>query len=38
MVGGSMIRASTRSRNTVSPLVADSNPNTRYAVHKPSQR
>ena len=35
---GSMIRASTRSRNTLSPLVADSNPSTRYAAHSASHR
>jgi hypothetical protein len=35
---GSMIRANTRSRNTLSPLVADSNPKIRYAAHSPSHR
>ncbi len=33
-----MIRANTRSRNTLSPFVTDSKPNTRYAEHNPSQR
>ncbi|SOK27501.1 hypothetical protein MSIMFB_05729 [Mycobacterium simulans] len=33
-----MIRASTRSRNTVSPLVADSNPRIRYAAHSASHK
>ena len=35
---GSMIRASTRSRNTLSLLAADSNPRARYATHKVSHR
>jgi len=35
---GSMIRANTRSRNTLSPLVADSNPKIRYAAHSASHK
>ena len=34
---GSMIRVNTRSRNTLSLLVADLNPTSRYAVHSASQ-
>ncbi|OPE44775.1 hypothetical protein BST27_30500 [Mycobacterium intermedium] len=35
---GSMIRASTRSRNTVSPLAAESKPKIRYAAHRASHK